>query len=99
LYLKGVSIRPLENDPPLVVDPDRMEAFPSPFQSFEAISRRNPEISQVGGFMQIQKLSPRRSSKLLRELSDGPSDLVIVEISRQPVSEALDHNYRIIGKR
>ena len=47
LYFLGSNAGPPENDPPLVVDADRMSAGKVALKSFEAIAGRNGKIAEV----------------------------------------------------
>ena len=44
--LIGLAIAPPEDDPPLVVDPDRMKVLQIPPQPFQAVRRRHREVTQ-----------------------------------------------------
>jgi len=44
LNFKRVAVTPFEADPPLIVDPNAVLAFPVPPQRFEPIVGRDPKI-------------------------------------------------------
>ena len=44
LHVLGITVRPSEADPPLVVDPDTVMPLPIPAQLFEAVTGRDPKI-------------------------------------------------------
>ena len=60
-YPSSPRIRPLENDTPLVVDPDGMEAGELAFEGFQAISWRHFQVVQRYRLIQLDELTQRHS--------------------------------------
>ena len=58
LNLRWPDVSPGEADSVLVVDPDAELSFPVPFQRFQSVCRRNPEILQRAGRIQQLQFSP-----------------------------------------
>jgi hypothetical protein len=44
--IAGVIVSPVETDPPLVIDSDGILPTPAPFELFQPICRRHPQIFQ-----------------------------------------------------
>ena len=93
--LAGVTILPTENQPPLVVDPDRMKSSPLALERFEMISRRRPKIAQCLCIMKIEQFSSRDPTQLVRELTNVLALFVIVQVFSQLVAEGLYHCIKI----
>lgn len=49
---------PPEHDPPLIVDPDRVTAATVALERFQAITRRNSEIGQFTGLIELDEGPP-----------------------------------------
>jgi hypothetical protein len=59
--------RPTKANAPLVVDPDRMLAFPIPLQCFEPIGRRDAQVTQPFSGIESFKLTTGNVKYLDRE--------------------------------
>jgi hypothetical protein len=47
LNIEGAAIFPTEADPPSFVDPDTVLILSVPFQSFQVIAGRNPQVPET----------------------------------------------------
>ena len=56
LDVKGVTVTPLETDPPLLVDPNAVLALSTTLQTFELIRARNRKVFQVSSRIQLLQL-------------------------------------------
>lgn len=92
LDIERVSVFPLEADAPLLIDPDTVLALAIAFQRFQLIRRRNHEIAQIGGTVQILQFLTRPllylAIKSLHELTVEHRLCVLVP-------EASDHSRTI----
>jgi hypothetical protein len=66
LNLKCVPVAPNETDAILIVDANTVLPLPIPLQSLKVISRKNCEITQHMGGMQLHEFSLRNSGNLLK---------------------------------
>jgi len=82
---------PAENDSPLIVDPDGMQTFQSPFECFESVARWNGQVLQANGCVQVLELSPRRLPHLRWKAACGSHNAAMEQVLRQPVLEGPDH--------
>jgi hypothetical protein len=91
LHIERVTSAPPKNDPPLIVNPDRMETFSISFQPLEAIARWRPKVRQIGRLVEIQQLPARSTDQISwkRPSCLGPS--IVEEVFGQSVSKRLDH--------
>jgi hypothetical protein len=89
----GMSVHPLEHDPPLVVDADRMILLQVASQLLETIGGRRQQVLQSSG--RIESFKP--PLRLTSETGEPSDHLVPEQRFRMPVSERLDHHalYRI----
>jgi hypothetical protein len=78
----GAVRRPAKHDAPLIVDPNRVSALSIPLQSLKPISRRDCQVPEVGGVVQLDQLPTGdadevrgKTSRLKAVLKDrlGPS--------------------------
>ena len=67
LDVEGIGGAPDEADAPLIVDADRVLAFPISFQRVKAIARRNFQIGQSSGQVHVFKFSDRPSGDVRRK--------------------------------
>jgi hypothetical protein len=58
LHVARASI-PAEDDTPLIVDPNRVQAFQVAFQRFESVPWWDPQVCKLHGRIQILKLPLR----------------------------------------
>src|SRR5574337_740966 len=82
-----VVVNPLEDDPPLVVDPHRIVFLQIPAQLLQPVRRRAPKILQTRRGVQRLEL-PFRPSRDPLEL---PHDSILEEPLGSFVAEGLDH--------
>jgi len=65
--LIGVSVPPLETDPPLIVDPDAVLSAPVDGQGFQAMGRRDTQIIQGDRRVELFKTHLRSAMNVLRD--------------------------------
>ena len=53
-----------ENDTPLIVESNRVETLPPPFECLESVSRGYPQVAQLRGIVQVQDFAARRAKQL-----------------------------------
>jgi hypothetical protein len=53
------ALAPHKADAPLVIDPDAVLSASLPFQRFEAIAGRRPQVGQLGGHVQHVEFAHR----------------------------------------
>lgn len=68
LHVMGNVSFPLETYPPLIVDPYAVLPFPVAIQLFEAITWRDPQVTQIGCRMQVQEFPQGRPTDICMEL-------------------------------
>jgi hypothetical protein len=88
---KGCPVLPFENNSPLIVDPDGVVPLPFAPQRLQPIARRDVEIAQGGGIVQVEQLPSRDALQLGWEVSNLLRVDVVEEILGEPVAEALNH--------
>ena len=73
LHIKGIAAAPTEYHSPLVVDPNRVQAFPSPFQLLETIA------TQTGGasFMAHNARDMRRIYETIDRLERSEQEMPV----------------------
>jgi hypothetical protein len=64
LDLFGSRIRPPENDPPLVIDADRILAKQITFERLEHISRRHGEVAQGPSTIDLHQFAPTNADEI-----------------------------------
>jgi hypothetical protein len=57
-HILCTSFSPPETDAMLVIYPDAILAFPVAFESFKSVARRNAQVVQVHGNLQLTQLAP-----------------------------------------
>lgn len=57
-HIKGISVLPLEANPPWVIHPDAVPAGAVTFHCFQMVAIRNPQIIQRPRLMQHQQFPP-----------------------------------------
>lgn len=87
----GVTPNPSKNDPPLIVDSDRMEALPTTFELLKPVAGRHRHIPQLRCVVKVEQLSPGCSTKFRRKGPRCPRVLVVEQILRQCIIEARNH--------
>jgi hypothetical protein len=55
----GAAVRPSEADSPLVVDANAVLSLPVSPQGLQPVSRRNPQIAEAAGNLELAELSAR----------------------------------------
>src|SRR4051794_5647303 len=58
------SLGPAKDDPPLVIDPDRVVAAQITFERFQPIAERHYEIAQPHCGIELDQLAPRSSTEI-----------------------------------
>lgn len=94
-HIQGIPGFPAKDDPPLVIDADRVKIASIAGQFFKPVTGRNPEVSQIIGIMQIKKLPPGRAPQFRWELSGVFRTPVLEEVFREAVAEIQDHVVRL----
>jgi len=87
----GVTGVPLEDQTPLIVDPNRMKSFPPSLQRFEAIAGRHPKVPELRGVVQVQELATRRPPQFEWEATHDSGQAVIEQVLSQAIAEAPYH--------
>ena len=87
LNLMGVTLDPLEDHTPLIVDSNRVEPFQISVQLLEPVRWRRQQIIETGCSINHGKFSlgwPRYSLEL-------PNEKVIEQVLSTPITERFDH--------
>lgn len=92
LHVVGIAILPVEADTPLLVDPDAVLSPSIPFQGFEAVTRRYPQIVQGDCAVEYTQLPP---DDRLDSSGQAPGGRPIPDSFRFPVGEIPDHHATI----
>lgn len=92
LDVEGVPFAPAKADPPLVIDPDAMQAPSITRELLKAIARGKPKVIQSNRGVQNRKLALSKTLQLHVESADtfAKKNLLSVFISKRP-----DHRYII----
>jgi hypothetical protein len=69
LHIVSVVVFPGKTDPPLIVDPDAVPAFPFSFQGFLSVAGGNKEVGHDCGSVQHPQFPEHHSLQILREFS------------------------------
>lgn len=92
LNIEDAAIFPTEADPPALVDPDTVLTPPVPFQSFQMIAGRDPQVLKKPRPVKVEKSSPcgtlNRSKARYR--------LIVKQSLSRLVSEGLDHRVSVV---
>jgi len=83
------AFAPLKAYPPLIVDPDAVLSAPIAAQRFKAVSRRSPQIIELFGRVDGQKLGSRPPLNLVRDILD---QIAGKQCCRSLVGKAFDHD-------
>jgi hypothetical protein len=94
LHIISVSVSPSEADSPLIIDPDTIGSGSIPLQLFEAIVRRNSQIVQPEGPMQIEQFP---SSDALDRLKPAHR-LVLKQPLRIGATEGPDQTIKLMTR-
>ena len=92
LNIECASIFPTEAYPPSFVDPDTVLTLPVPFQSFQMIAGRNPQVLEKARPMKVEKFSARGTLNSLKACHR----LIVKQSLGRLVTEGLDHNASIV---
>lgn len=84
-------IRPLEHDPPLVIDPDRVRSPTIAPERLEPVPRWHRQISEPHGGVQVLQLTLSRASDVRREPPCRRRAPIVKQILGQPVPKGPDH--------
>ena len=82
---------PLEDEAPLIVDPNRMESFPPAPQGLETVARWHAKISELRGVVKVQELATCRSPQVGWKAPCGSGRAIVEKILGQAVAEAPNH--------
>ena len=91
----SVILDPLENDPPLVVDADRVKALAVSPQFFQPIRGRHAQVLKAGGRIEGFQFPLRAGCKALKFLYH----IVIEQPLRSLVAERLDQQQEYTAYR
>ena len=80
--------RPLEANPELVVDPDRMLSLAVAAKRFKPVAGRQPKVAQIDGGIEIAKFPARDLDQIRREALRA---LAVENDFGGPIPEGLDH--------
>ena len=61
-----LAVTPGEANPPLIIDPNAVLSSPISLECFEMVARRNTQILQLRGGIQVEQLAPRHSFDCLK---------------------------------
>lgn len=87
----GLGLGPTKYDPPLLVDPNAVEASPIASQGLQAVSRRRPEIGESMCGVQHIELSLGHRCNIGRKPADPPCAGAVVKVSGGSVAERGNH--------
>jgi hypothetical protein len=97
----GLFLRPLEADPPLIIDPDAVLASPVSSQRLESVSGRSPEIEKLRrGIEPIKRdigAIPRESLQPSDMLAAGKQLGITVPILGRHCSTPFNDSRRALG--
>jgi hypothetical protein len=93
--IRGVTAFESENDTPLVIDSNRVETLPPPFECLEPVSRRHPQVTQLRGIVQVQDFAARYAKQLGWKRPRLFGSAVVKEAFGQAVSKGFDHVLRL----
>ena len=84
---------PTKADAPLVVDRNRVLALAVPLQFVESITRRDPQVVEMGGQVDVLELAHRAPGDIGRK----PFRLACnVQLLGLPIGERLDHSATVM---
>ena len=69
LDLVGIVLAPDETDPPLLIDADRVPAFPIPLECFQPICRRHAQVFESPRIVEKTQLSKGDILNVRRQLA------------------------------
>jgi len=81
------ALRPLEADPPLIIDPNTPLPLPVSLESFQPIAAQPDQISQAGSCFE----PPEPHQCLPTNAFESPDELTAPYLVSVPVTEAQDH--------
>jgi len=93
--IRSIAAFESENDTPLIIDSNRVETLPPPFECLESVSRRDPQVAQLRGIVQIQDFAARRAKKLGGKRPRLFGSAVVKEAFGQAVSKGFNHVLRL----
>ena len=93
--VRSIAAFESKNDTPLIIDSNRVETLPPPFECLESVSRRHPQVAQLRGIVQVKDFAASRANQLggKRARLFGPA--VVKEAFGQAVSKGFDHVLRL----
>jgi len=83
---------PTKADPPSLVDPDTVLTLPVPFQSFQVITGRDPQVVEKARPMKVEGFAPCGPLKSPK----AGYHLIVKQSLSSLISEGLDHSLSII---
>lgn len=86
-HLGGAVLRPSEDDPPLLVDADRMEAGQLAFQGLQAVAGRHGQIGELPGPVHLDQLAQGHPGDGI----EAPILLLPEQLLGVRIGEGLDH--------
>jgi hypothetical protein len=90
-HIEGLAGLPSENDTPLVVYANGVEAVPTTLELLEPISGRHPKVAEICRVVQVEQLSSCGAADVGREALGHPGRTVEKQVFREPVAESLYH--------
>lgn len=92
LHGAGTTGVPLEDQAPLIVDPNRMKSFPPALQRLETVAGWRPEVAELRGVVQVQELATCRPPQFGWKATRRSGRAVVEQILGQAVAEAPYHH-------
>jgi hypothetical protein len=93
--VRSIAAFESKNDTPLIIDSNRVETLPPPFERLEPVSRWHPQVAQLRGVMQIQDFAARRAKQLGGKRPRLFGSAIVKEDFSQAVSKGLNHILRL----
>jgi hypothetical protein len=93
--IRSIAAFESENDTPLIIDSNRVETLPPPFECLESVSRGHAQVAQLRGIVQIQDFAARHAKQLGGKRPRLFGSAVIKQAFGQSVSKRFDHVLRL----
>jgi hypothetical protein len=93
--IRSIATFESENDTPLIIDSNRVETLPPPFECLEPISRRHPQIAHLRSIVQVQDFAARRAKQLGGKRPRLFGSAIVKEPFSQAVSKGFNHVLRL----
>lgn len=88
----GIAIAPSENQSPLPIDSNRVEAVQIPHQRLQVIARWTLELIELNRRVENVQLSERRVANLRRNSSESAGSTSVIQGFRGSVAKRSDHD-------